>query len=140
MWHSQPAVNPRQLLSLPPLIPGDGYLPEDNYSTEEMAMVKEWLKATLWCRGVEDFEKGTKGWSLERRAEVAKILTEIRATGLFPDRIDGNGSIVWGRVLKSHLQVEMERNAGRYEAVGREIAKNGQFRMKHINEMMEEEI
>ena len=140
MFHSQPAVNPRSLFTLPPLIPGNGYMPEDNYSTEEMAMVREWLKATLWNRGIEDFEKGTKGWSLERKAEVAKMLTEIRATGLYPDRIDGNGAIVWGVVLKSRLQLEMEKNGRRYDAIGQEIARNGQFRMKTVNEMIEEEI
>ena len=41
MWHhEQQAVNPKQLLALPPLHP-DGYMPEDNYSAEEMAMVKD---------------------------------------------------------------------------------------------------
>lgn len=138
--YDQPAVNPKQLMPLPPLIPGNGYMPEDLYSPEEMGMVKEWLKATLWNRGIEDFEKGTKGWSLERKAEVAKMLTEIRATGLYPDRIDGNGTIVWGRVLKSHLQLEMEKNGRRYDAIGQEIARNRQFRLKTVDEMITEEV
>lgn len=138
MLHEQ--VNPKSLLSLPPMFP-TGLTPEDVYSLEEMAMVKDWLKATLWCRGVEDFEKGTKGWSLERRAEVANILEEIRgAMGMYPDRIDGSGKIVWGRVMKSHLQLEMEKNGRRYDAIGQEIARNGQFRMKTVNEMIEEEV
>ncbi len=133
------AVNPKQFLSLPPMFPTN-LMPEDVYSQEEMAIVKDWLKATLWCRGVDDFEKAIKNWSLERRSEVAKILEETRAMGLFPDRVDGAGRIVWGRVLKGHLQVEMDRNGARYDEIGREIVRTRQFRLKTVNEMITEEV
>lgn len=129
MLHEQ--VKPKSLFSLPPLYPTN-LAPEDVYSREEMAMVMDWLKATLWCRGVDDFEKGTKGWSLERRAEVAKILGEVREVGMYPDRIDGAGRIVWGRVLKGHLQVEMERHGAQYQAIGEKLQRDRTFRLKTI--------
>ena len=133
------AVNPKQILSPPPMFPTN-LMPEDVYSQEEMAMVKDWLKATLWCRGVDDFEKATKNWSLERRSEVAKILEETRAMGLVPDRVDGAGRVVWGRVLKGHLQVEMDRHGARYDEIGREIVRNRKFHLKTVDEMITEEV
>jgi hypothetical protein len=74
-----------------------------------MMLVRDWLKATLRCRGVEDFEKAVKSWSDEKRSEVATILSELRGKGFFPDRINEHGEIVWGVMLKSKVQMMMER-------------------------------
>ena len=52
----------------------------------------------------------------------------------------GAGRIVWGRVLKGHLQVEMDRNGARYDEIGREIVRTRQFRLKTVNEMITEEV
>lgn len=111
--------------ALPPLHP-IGYLPEDIYSIDEMSMVRDWLKATMRCRGVEEFEKAAKSWKDESRAEVARILAELREKGFYPSRIGEDGRIAWGIALKGGVQMLGEREAARYEARGRTImAENG---------------
>lgn len=90
------------------------YWPCDMLTVTEMAVVRDWLKATLRCRGPEEFEKATKGWSLESRAEVCKALGNMRNHGFFPERIDENGVVVWGVQLKSPVQIELDRNEGWY--------------------------
>lgn len=109
---------------LPPMYPAD-VLPQDLYSIEELAIVRDWLKATLRCRGVEEFEKAAKSWRDEARAEVGRILAELRARGFFPDRVDENGQIVWGIMLKGAVQVRYERNAERWLNRGQEIRERG---------------
>lgn len=83
--------------------------PCDMLTVTEMTMVRDWLKATLRCRGPEEFEKATKGWSLEARAEVCKSLGNMREHGFFPERVDENGVVVWGVQLKSQVQIHLER-------------------------------
>jgi len=111
-------------MTLPPMFPS-GYMPEDFYSFEEMSLIRDWLKATIKCRGVEEFEKATKGWTLNSRAEVARILSGLREKGFYPERIDENGSIVWGIVLKGKVQIELERKAEKYHKRGQEIRNFG---------------
>ena len=60
------------------------------------------------------------------------MLAELRGRGLYPDRIEGDGRIRWGRVLKSPLQVEMERHGARYQAIGEKIQRDRTFRLKTI--------
>lgn len=109
---------------LPPMYPGD-VLPQDLYSIEELAIVRDWLKATLRCRGVEEFEKAAKSWRDEARAEVGRILAELRARGFFPDSVDKNGQIVWGIMLKGAVQVRYERNAEQWLSHGQGIRERG---------------
>lgn len=123
--------NPRNTLPLPPLHDSQ-LLPEDLYGIEEMELLRSWLKATLRCRGPEEFDKAVKSWSDDRQAVAAEMLAELRGRGLFPDRIEGDGRIRWGRVLKSALQVEMERHGARYQAIGEKIQRDRTFRLKTI--------
>lgn len=111
-------------MPLPPMFPAD-VLPQDLYSREELDIVRDWLKATQRCRGVEEFEKAAKSWRDEARAEVARILAELRARGFFPDRVDENGQIVWGVMLKGAVQVRYERNAEHWLNRGQEIRERG---------------
>ena len=95
--------------------------PEDLYDRTEMDILRDWLKGTLLCRGVDDFNKFAKTWDDAKRAHITGMLAELRARGYYPDRIDANGSIVWGFMLKSHVQVEIDRNVDRYYRRGIEI-------------------
>lgn len=111
-------------MALPPMFP-HGYMPWDYCSFEEMNLVRDWVKATIKCRGVEEFEKATKGWALNSRAEVARILSGLRENGFYPDRIDENGNVAWGVVLKGKVQVELEWKAEKYHKRGQEIRDSG---------------
>ena len=107
-------------MTLPPEHP-ISLLPCDLYSVEEMRVVGDFLKATLRCRGPEEYEKATKGWSSEARAEVAKTLGELRERGFYPNRIDENGAIVWGVLLKSPVRLQFERHGELFQRLGEEI-------------------
>ena len=125
-----------QTFRLPPAMSID-YRPEDLYSIEEMGILRDWLKATLRCRGIDEFEKATKGWALDARAEVARILTDLRGKGFYPDSIDGHGRIVWGVRLKSEIEMEMTRNEARYIERGLEVKRNGLAFLHDINGKIE---
>lgn len=106
----QPHSQERATLSLPPEFPVD-YWPCDLYAVEEMNVVRDFLRATLRCRGPEEFEKATKGWKPEARSEIARVLGDLRERGFYPERIDESGSIVWGVRLKSAVQIRLDRYA-----------------------------
>ena len=95
-------------------------MPEDRYTISEMDLLRDWIKATKG-RSIEEFERAAKPWSGESRAEIARILRELREIGFWPDRIGEDGRIIWGVLLKSEIQMEMERNADKYLAAGTEI-------------------
>ena len=64
--------NPRNTLPLPPMHDSQ-LLPEDLYGIEEMDLLRSWLKATLRCRGPEEFDKAVKSWSDDKQAVVAIV-------------------------------------------------------------------
>lgn len=96
-----------------------------------METLRQWIKATLFCRGVDDFNKAAHPWDKERRASVAKILAEIRTQGFYPDKINENGEIVWGVALENAIQVKMKRHADWYFSRGQEVRENG-FLIKNM--------
>lgn len=116
----------KRTFKAPPLV-STAMLPEDVYSLAEMSTLKDWLSATLGARGNDDFEKASKPFSKDRRASIAKMLSDIRAQGYFPDRIDENGGIVWGFATKGPVQVDNERNCDFYERRGKQIIADGGF-------------
>lgn len=126
----------RATMNLPPMFPTD-LLPCDLCSFEEMEMLKRFLSSTLRTKGPEEFEKATKTWTPEMRAEVARILGDLRERGFYPDRIDGDGRVVWGVVQKGAVQMLMERKTAEYERKGAEVRRrNGSF-LRSMNENFE---
>jgi hypothetical protein len=117
-------VKESRTYKMPPLV-ATNMVPEDVYNREEMQTLKDWLAAVLWARGPEDFEKGARPFTKERRASIARMLAEIRTQGYYPDRLDEHGNIVWGVALKSEVQIEMERNADKYYRRGEEARREG---------------
>lgn len=118
--HTQKQHDRAATTALPPEHPID-FWPCDLCTVAEMNLVSDWLKATLRCRSQEEFERAAKGWTLEARAEIAGTLARMREIGFYPDRVDENGRTVWGIMLKSAIRIKMERHAGHYERIGRDI-------------------
>lgn len=120
-------------MNLPPMFSVD-LQPCDLCSFEEMEMLKRFLSATIRTKGPEEFEKAVKSWTMEMRAEVARILSDLRGRGFYPDRIDGDGRVVWGVVQKGGVQMLMERKAAQYERKGEEIKRSGGSFFRSMNE------
>ena len=105
------------MLKSPPMYPTP-MTPEDIIGLSNMDLFKQFysIAASSTNAGEYPEKRLNKDIGKDDRKAIAETLKHLREHGFYPNGSDRHGSIIWGTMLKSQAQIEMEK--GLDELVG----------------------
>jgi hypothetical protein len=101
------------MLKSPPMFPTP-MTPEDIIGRSNMPLFKKFYSIAASSTNSGEFpdKRLNKEIGADDRKAIAETLQHLRDHGFYPNGSDKNKNIVWGTMLKSQSQIEMEKGLG----------------------------